>query len=182
MKIIISENRSGFHIRLMASDREAFDWMLTDFKSWLPKSYRHYDADCGRWFVDKCQHQRLSAWLHQMDNAGATIIEDREEDYSANHRQRERRQSQKTDRRQKSSTDEAYEALHLLPTAPVKLIEAARRILLVECHPDKGGSHEAAVSINRAADELIKQRRNEGSNAACGISLLPAPPNDHHAN
>src|SRR5215475_4211569 len=151
MKITINENRSEFRVRLTASDREVFDWMLSEFKSWVPKSYRRYDADAGRWFVDKYLRQQLRAWLHQMGDARATIIEDSEEDYSANHRQHEQHQSRRANQRQKSSADEAYETLHLLPTAPVKLIEAARRVLLVECHPDKGGNHEEAVSINRAA-------------------------------
>src|SRR5262249_32008608 len=118
------------------------------------------------WIVDKYQRQQLNSWLHQMDDAGAIIIEESKEDYGTKHRQREQRQSRRTGQHHKSAVEEACQALHLQPTAPVNLIEAALRILLVECHPDKGGSHEEAVQINRAADELIKVRRLQGSNAA----------------
>src|SRR5207245_9401101 len=59
--------------------------------------------------------------------------------------------------------ERAYAELHLLPTAPPELVQAAQRIMVKLSHPDAGGSHEAAVAVNLAV-ELIRahQRQHAG--------------------
>lgn len=47
-----------------------------------------------------------------------------------------------------------WSELHLLPTAPRALVEAAYRVLTRECHPDVGGDHEAMVRLNAAIEAL----------------------------
>ena len=51
-------------------------------------------------------------------------------------------------------TDRDYATLHLLPSAPSSLIEAAFRCLSKELHPDRGGPHEAMVRLNAAVTTL----------------------------
>jgi len=58
-------------------------------------------------------------------------------------------------------TDRDYAALHLLPTAPLSLIEAAFRCLSKELHPDRGGQHEAMIKIN-AAVSALRARQGQG--------------------
>jgi hypothetical protein len=47
-----------------------------------------------------------------------------------------------------------YVVLHLRETAPPELIVAAHKCLARLHHPDKGGSHEAMLAINAAAEAL----------------------------
>lgn len=49
---------------------------------------------------------------------------------------------------------DAYAALHLLPSAPPDLVQAAYRVIAKQAHPDRGGSTEAMQRVN-AAYELI---------------------------
>ena len=52
------------------------------------------------------------------------------------------------------STDRDFAILHLLPSAPPALVEAAFRCLSKELHPDLGGAHEGMVALNRAVGAL----------------------------
>jgi len=51
-------------------------------------------------------------------------------------------------------TDHAYADLHLLPSAPPALVEAAFRCLSKQLHPDRGGQHEAMIRLNAAVSAL----------------------------
>jgi len=51
-------------------------------------------------------------------------------------------------------TDHDYAALHLLPSAPPELIEAAFRCLCRLHHPDRGGDTERMVALNAAMATL----------------------------
>ena len=55
-------------------------------------------------------------------------------------------------------TDPDYAALHLLPTAPDPLVDAAYRCLARLHHPDAGGDTTAMQQLN-AAHEAIRARR-----------------------
>ncbi len=54
--------------------------------------------------------------------------------------------------------DDPWRILHLRPTAPPELVVAAHRCLAKLHHPDKGGSHEAMLAINRATEALKEGR------------------------
>ena len=54
--------------------------------------------------------------------------------------------------------DMAYTTLHLLPTAPPELVQAAYRTLSKLAHPDTGGNAAEMVAINNAIEDL----RNRG--------------------
>ncbi len=57
-------------------------------------------------------------------------------------------------------SDEAYRALHVLPSAPACVIEAAYRALVREQHPDvksaaeRERAHEHMIALNRAIEVL----------------------------
>ena len=55
-------------------------------------------------------------------------------------------------------TDPDFAVLHLLPSAPQEVAQAAYRALAVLTHPDKGGSDEAMKKVNAAWGEVKKKR------------------------
>jgi len=50
--------------------------------------------------------------------------------------------------------------VHLLPDAPLPVVPAAYRAMALLVHPDRGGSHEQMVAVNKAYE--ILRRRAEG--------------------
>jgi hypothetical protein len=47
-----------------------------------------------------------------------------------------------------------FAVLHLLPSAPPELVDAAYRTLAKLAHPDRGGSHEHMVQLTAAHDAV----------------------------
>lgn len=65
-----------------------------------------------------------------------------------------------TDHRRGSSTravatlDADFARLHLLPSAPARLVQVAYRELAKESHPDRGGAHEVMLALNASYERL----------------------------
>jgi hypothetical protein len=57
------------------------------------------------------------------------------------------------------TVEEAYAVLGLAPGADEAAIRAAHRRLMMQLHPDHGGTDYLATQINRARDVLLKRRR-----------------------
>ena len=53
-----------------------------------------------------------------------------------------------------SSLAGAYAVLHLLPSAPIEVAEAAHRALIKAHHPDRGGDHATTVKITLAIEDI----------------------------
>lgn len=61
-----------------------------------------------------------------------------------------------------TNPDEVARALDLLEldeNASIEAIVARRREIATRTHPDRGGSHEAMVAVNRATDVLLRWRQ-----------------------
>ena len=54
--------------------------------------------------------------------------------------------------------DDPYTVLHLLPTAPMEVVEAAFRQLSKIYHPDAGGNEQLMQKITRAYQSIKDQR------------------------
>ena len=50
--------------------------------------------------------------------------------------------------------EEALVVLHLRPTAPPELVDAAYKCLARLCHPDRGGEHDAMLALNQAVEQI----------------------------
>jgi hypothetical protein len=48
-----------------------------------------------------------------------------------------------------------YEALYLLPSAPIEVVRATYRALAMLHHPDCGGTHDQMARINSAMDKIM---------------------------
>jgi hypothetical protein len=78
------------------------------------------------------------------------------------------RQLREAEQRQEPSTprqnnivrpDQAYRALHLLPSAPPEVVRAAYKAMAVLLHPDHGGDEEAFKHLQRAYEVLTKDQQ-----------------------
>ncbi len=116
--------------------------LVDDLKIKIPASCRTYEPDRKVWTIQAPDPywSKLAAELLQWAFPYATISEP-----AAN------RQAHQ------SSADDDFRTLHLLPSAPPPLVRAARKVLSLEMHPDRGGSHEAMVALNLAYERLEEQ-------------------------
>jgi curved DNA-binding protein CbpA len=55
------------------------------------------------------------------------------------------------------TVEEAYEVLGLEPDASEAQVRAAHHRLMMQLHPDHGGTDYLATKINRARDVLLKR-------------------------
>jgi hypothetical protein len=114
-----------------------------------------YNATRKLWSVPLWRRPALEDWLSWTFEPSA-IVWDEEPAGEYGRSYSRSGYSQYRERQTGSSTIEAaYAELHLLPTAPPELVQAAHRILIKRVHPDRGGNHEQAVELNRAW-ELVR--------------------------
>lgn len=66
-----------------------------------------------------------------------------------------------------------YEILQVSEKAPAVVIEAAWKALMVEHHPDKGGSEKKAAQINEAHDVLSDPERRAQYDAQLLAARIP---------
>lgn len=115
-------------------------WAVQQLKAAVPASCRSYDPDEKAWYV---VHEWEFAAIEVLEFAfGEVTVE-----YAAGSR------SGPTPIR---TSDADYRALHLLPSAPAELVQAAYRCLARVNHPDKGGSNEVMKQVNLAFEALRK--------------------------
>ncbi len=146
-----------FFARESPDGRTGF-WWLADGETWaeakndLKGSFNHssglrYDPDEREWTLPAYSIARLQRW--------ASAWASREE-WDAIPRNGERRQghSECAQDAPGASLAQAYATLHLLPSAPPEVVQAAHRALVKTNHPDIGGSHAVMVSLNKAVDAI----------------------------
>jgi len=148
----------SFFARERGDGSLAFWWLSDDSATWtaakndLKLSFPHhtglrYDAHEREWVLPRRSIDRLQRWA----NAWAS-----RQEWDALPRNGERRQS-RSERAQDApgaSVVQAFATLHLLPSAPPEVVQAAHRALVKTNHPDVGGSHAVMVSLNKAVDAI----------------------------
>jgi hypothetical protein len=149
--VFIERTESGHHVRLSSDDRGAFHLAIDSLKSFVQGSYRSYNPATKQWFIDEGATYSLQRWevychnvLHAETQWADKPYEARERTYTPPPRKP----------RGVESEHEAYQVLHLLPSAPAPLIKAAYRELAKIKHPDHGGDDEEMKRINSAFDVL----------------------------
>jgi hypothetical protein len=155
LTIFIEKAESGHHVRLSSDDRGAFHLAIDSLKSFIQSGYRSYNPATKQWFIDEdatYSLQRWSAYCRNVLHAQAEWIDGEiyEDEYADNYSHRPPPRKP----RGVESEHEAYQVLHLLPSAPAPLIKAAYRELAKIKHPDHGGDDEEMKRINSAFDVL----------------------------
>ena len=113
----------------------------------VPAWARHWDKDRKMWHVAPEYKRELERVL-EVHYGGVQWVEPAELGLGA-----------RAQHRQPGGQAEAYAALHLLPTAPAELVQAAYRCLAKLNHPDLGGDTSAMQAINAAYAELEQVSR-----------------------
>ncbi len=110
------------------------------------------------WVLPRWQRATLRSWLAYMFERDTWSWTGEEEP------QEERQQRQEPPRTSPTSPlTQAYATLHLLPTAPPEVVQAAHRALVKLHHPDAGGDHAHAVAINQAITIIREYAPQDGT-------------------
>jgi hypothetical protein len=117
--------------------------LVSRLKSEIPAYARTYDPLSKTWTV----HASYAARAVALMRASFLVVTEYGDDRSAPPPPQPIRQK-----------DQDFAVLHLLPSAPPALIEAAFRCLSKELHPDRGGQHEAMIQLNETMSALRGRR------------------------
>ncbi len=151
-QVTVERDGSSFLVSWRVFNGGDFTYVKNSFRQQFPRSSgAEWCPDAKCWAVPAWQRDTLASWLAYVFTRDAVTWGGHEERGEYQRHQDAPRQASQVDR-----LDEAYRALHLLPTAPPEVVQAAQRALVKIHHPDAGGTHEAAVAINRAV-EIIHQ-------------------------
>ena len=106
----------------------------------IPTDYRHYEG--GRWHVHQKQLPAVVDFATKFCGVEVDLSE-----------------LPATLRASLNIHTEAdpYTILHLRPTAPPSVIKAAYRALCKDMHPDRGGSTEQAIQLNKAYQQVLSE-------------------------
>lgn len=119
-------------------DQEALD----DFKAAIPHPFRRWDAQRRCWRVDRVRAAQAVAWLRdRFPNADEIPWRRRDE-------------PPPPPPPGGSRPVEPWASLHLLPTAPRPVVDAAYRAMARIAHPDLGGDADRMKRINAAYEQL----------------------------
>lgn len=110
-----------------------------DLKATIPMQDRAWDPDAKVWYVDKLYADIAIQLFYSYFPEGM----------------------QKYERNNGDLPDWCYE-LHVLPSAPRQVIEAAYRVLSKEVHPDAGGNTEKMIKLNSAVEDARKETTQGG--------------------
>jgi hypothetical protein len=148
-------------LRWRSPDSDEWHEILDAFKeAFVPHAERSFRESDKTWSVPLRCRTRLHKWADAYFSATYQVWEDEEDEAEEEPRASRSGQRDRSGgpRPCGSSLEEAYRVLHLLPSAPNEVLDAAHRALIKVHHPDCGGSHEEAVKINRAMDEIRRHR------------------------
>jgi len=120
----------------------AYDkWVIEELKRQIPADHRSYDPANKTWYVRPGWGQVAISVLRMAFDAVEVTTQDK-------------RSQPKPIRR----SDPNFSELHLLPSAPTCVIEAAYKAMAKANHPDRGGSTAAMQAINSAYAAIRPQK------------------------
>jgi hypothetical protein len=155
-------------VRWWADDSELWRRILDDFKAtFRTHSERSYNSTSRTWSVPLWCRRRLEEWAdYWFDGAAQQWDEDEEEPagygrtYAGSRSYGRYHQPQASN----SAIEAAFATLHLLPTAPPELVQAAHRTLVKIHHPDvAGGDGQTMVRINLALERIRAYHEEKAS-------------------
>jgi hypothetical protein len=123
---------------------------------------RSYNSTTRSWSVPLWCRRRVHEWADDWFDADAQQWDEEEPDGRAYGRRPDGDDRDGATRAGSSTLAAAYAQLHLLPSAPAQLVQAAHRALIKLHHPDHGGDHASAVALN-AAMAAIRQYHKEST-------------------
>lgn len=145
----------GFCIKLESTDRGIFKLLVETLKSFVPPPLREYDPTTHQWTVAASAANRVHRWLDYASTNLHAQVEclSSESDYEP---EDEWTPPPPPKQPKQSGADDAFKALHLLPSAPPEVVKAAYRALAQKHHPDHGGSTQEMQRLNKAWELLAK--------------------------
>lgn len=147
-----------YHIKWWCEETGDWRMILHDFKYAFERGERRFDPATRTWSLPLYTRARVRQWADRWFSPDEREFTEDEpaghgygsRSYSGSHSSYGQYGETST-----SAVADAYRVLHLYPSAPPELAQAAHRILIKQVHPDRGGSHDEAVRLN-AAWELVR--------------------------
>ena len=125
--------------------------LINRIKREVPASCRGFDPDTKVWTVHDPYVTPAVALVYVV--YPNVVIDDRTGTHAGASWRSSKRGAKKSAR-----TDPDYSALHLLPSAPDPLVDAAYRCLARLHHPDAGGDTTTMQQLNAARDAIRSRR------------------------
>jgi hypothetical protein len=116
---------------------------ISRLKDEIPHSARTYDPATKVWTIYPPYAAYAADLMHAAFAAVVEYGEGRDDTSSTDSIRRD---------------DPDFAILHLLPSAPPELVEAAYRCLAKRCHPDTGGEHAVMLRLNEAVVRLRERQ------------------------
>jgi hypothetical protein len=160
----------GYQLRFGASDTVEFLGQVASLKSRVARHARRFDPATKSWRVARSGGPALRLWLRSHFSTAEVRLLDLTMDdlrdagpggWDGGWGEPDGRRGWEETPRQHAPAPPAgpYDTLWLKPGAPQELIAAAYKILALRHHPDRGGSHEAMVAINKAYEALKRGQK-----------------------
>lgn len=146
----------GWRVKVKSDDPNLFKLSIDTLKSFIPANLRSYDPMLKEWNVVEAARDRLQRWLAY---CGSTLHAEIQWLDAGEESEEEWVPPPPPPPRRRPTKDEAFKALHLLPTAPESVIKAAYRALAVEFHPDKPRGDTSKMQALNSAYTLLRDAR-----------------------
>ncbi len=147
---VLRVSRWCYRVSWRCSDRAGFTALINDWKhTVLPYvDGAEFLADEKAWHVPADGERYLLPFLYRWFGPGVIPDDTADPEHATAYH------AQGWPRDDTPSMLDAYQALHLQPTAPPELIPVVYRALAKMAHPDAGGQHADMVGLNRAYECL----------------------------
>lgn len=158
LKVTITQSLAGgWDVKLSSAERDVFMEVLGALKEHVNDGNRIYDPARRLWHVDQWGAGGLQSWVAYCCREYGAKVDWRECGRSASSGSQRKDPPPPPPHRTHPTSADAYQALHLLPSAPPEVVKAAYRALAQKHHPDHSGDTATMQKINTAFDLLSKQ-------------------------